>query len=109
MKMLALWTSAAPPWPGTCTIWPSPKRIRSSGSSSREGISTGRIPIRNDRSATRAERLADLTELNVATASTSVPPAVASEEIVTQSAIDRLGWSSDSASTLGGSRAGAGL
>jgi hypothetical protein len=31
--------------------------------------------------------LADLTELNVATASTSVPPAVASDEIVTQSAI----------------------
>src|SRR6185437_6515237 len=40
-------------------------------------------------SATRADRLADLTELNVATASTSVPPAVASEEIVTQSAMDR--------------------
>jgi hypothetical protein len=32
--------------------------------------------------------LADRTELNVATASTSVPPAVASDEIVTQSAID---------------------
>jgi hypothetical protein len=30
--------------------------------------------------------LADLTELNVATASTSVPPAVASDEIVVQSA-----------------------
>jgi hypothetical protein len=35
--------------------------------------------------------LADLTELKVATASTSVPPAVANDEIVTQSAIDRLG------------------
>ena len=45
------------------------------------------MPISIDFSATRAERLADLTELNVATASTSVPPAVASEEIVTQSAI----------------------
>lgn len=41
----------------------------------------------SDRSAVRAARFADLTELNVATASTSVPPAVASEEIVTQSAI----------------------
>ena len=50
-------------------------------------MSTGRIPIMSERSATRAERLADLTELNVATASTSVPPAVASEEIVTQSAM----------------------
>ena len=35
----------------------------------------------------RAERLAERTEANVATASTSVPPAVASEEIVAQSAI----------------------
>jgi hypothetical protein len=33
--------------------------------------------------------LDDLTELNVAMASTRVPPAVASEEIVTQSAIDQ--------------------
>jgi hypothetical protein len=31
--------------------------------------------------------LADFNELKVATASTSVPPAVASEEIVTQSAV----------------------
>src|SRR5205807_9587290 len=43
-------------------------------------------PASSERSATRAERFADLTELNVATASTSVPPAVASEEIVVQSA-----------------------
>ena len=89
MKTLSSWTSAAPPCPGTCTIWPSPKRIRSSGSSSRDGMSTGRIPIRSERSATRADRLADLTELNVATASTSVPPAVASDEIVTQSVTRR--------------------
>jgi hypothetical protein len=61
--------------------------MRSTGSSSREGIRTGRRPAISDRSATRAERLADLTELNVATASTSVPPAVASDEIVTQSAM----------------------
>ena len=45
------------------------------------------MPTSSDCSATRAERLADLTELNVAIASTSVPPAVASDEIVTQSAI----------------------
>jgi hypothetical protein len=59
----------------------------------------------SERSATRAERLADLTELNVATASTSVPPAVANEEIVTQSAMDRL-W--DSPTTRGGYPAAAG-
>jgi len=40
----------------------------------------------SDRSATRDERLAERTEANVAPASTSVPPAVASAEIVTQSA-----------------------
>jgi hypothetical protein len=49
-------------------------------------IKSGRSPASSERSAT-AERLADCTELNVATASTSVPPAVAREEIVTQSAI----------------------
>lgn len=51
------------------------------------GISTGRCAASRERSATRAERLEDLVELKVATASTSVPPAVASEEIVTQSAM----------------------
>ncbi len=50
-------------------------------------ISTGRNPASSESSATRADRLADLTELKVATASTSVPLAVASDEIVTQSAI----------------------
>jgi hypothetical protein len=39
-----------------------------------------------DRSAARAARFADRTDPNVATASTKVPPAVAREEIVTQSA-----------------------
>ncbi len=39
------------------------------------------------RSATRAERLDERTDEKVATASTSVPPAVASDEMVTQSAI----------------------
>ncbi len=43
-------------------------------------------PASSERSATRAERFADLTELKVATARTSVPPAVASDEIVAQSA-----------------------
>jgi hypothetical protein len=61
------------------------ERTRSGESSSRDGISTGLRPANNDRSATRADRFADLTELNVATASTNVPPAVASEEMVTQS------------------------
>ncbi len=45
------------------------------------------MPTSSDCSAMRAERLADFTELKVATASTSVPPAVASEEMVAQSAI----------------------
>jgi hypothetical protein len=40
----------------------------------------------SDRSATRDERLAERTDANVAPASTSVPPAVARAEMVTQSA-----------------------
>src|SRR5579871_442498 len=56
------------------------------GSSSRDGTSSGRSPASNERSATRAARLAERTDANVATPSTSVPPAVASDEIVTQSA-----------------------
>src|SRR5437016_1701684 len=60
-----------------------------SGASSRcDGTSNGRSPARSDSSATRAAWLADRTDMNVAPASTSVPPAVASDEIVTQSAID---------------------
>jgi hypothetical protein len=43
----------------------------------------------NDRSATRAERFAERTDANVAMARTSVPPAVASAEMVTQSAATR--------------------
>jgi len=42
------------------------------------------------RSATRAARFAERTDANVAPARTSVPPAVASEEIVTQSAMARV-------------------
>src|SRR5512132_4702881 len=67
--------------------WPSTHRTLISGSSSREGISSGRSPTWRACSATRADRLADRTEAKVAAASTRVPPAVASEEIVTQSVI----------------------
>jgi hypothetical protein len=59
--------------------------IRSTGSSSREGTSTGRSPASSERSAARAARFAERTELKVATASTSVPPAVASDEMVAAS------------------------
>ena len=61
--------------------------IVSAWSSSRDGISTGRRPAISARSLTRAAVLADRTDANVATASTMVPLAVASDEIVTQSAI----------------------
>ena len=44
------------------------------------------MPASSDCSARRAERFAERTAANVAPASTSVPPAVASDEIVTQSA-----------------------
>src|SRR5205823_7610720 len=47
---------------------------------------TGRSPTCSARSATRALRLADRTEAYVATARITVPPAVAREEIVVQSA-----------------------
>jgi hypothetical protein len=80
-------TSAAPPPPGTSSQRLSAKPTLTGASSSWDGISTGRIPARSDRSATRAERFADFTDENVATARTSVPPAVASDEMVTQSAI----------------------
>jgi hypothetical protein len=53
----------------------------------REGISTGRNPTNNARSAVRADRLLERVAEKVAMASTSVPPAVASEEIVAQSVI----------------------
>src|SRR5947207_7130102 len=84
--MRACDTSISPPCPCRVTRWPSPNMTRSTGSSSREGTSTGRCAASSERSATRAERLAERTEPKVAAASTSVPPAVASEEMVTQSA-----------------------
>ncbi len=86
----SLCTSTEPAWPPTTSVTASPNRTDSSGSSSREGTNTGRSPAISVRSATRAERFADRTALNVATASTSVPPAVASDEIVTQSAIGAI-------------------
>jgi hypothetical protein len=49
------------------------------------------MPIRSARSAIRVERCPARTEENVASASTSVPPAAASEAIVGQSAIRREG------------------
>ena len=55
------------------------------GSWNRDGINIGRSPTSSARSATRAERFADRTAAKVASASTSVPAAVASAEIVTQS------------------------
>ena len=76
-------TDARPP--STWAQCSSPHIIFSVGSSRREGITRGRWPIRNACSATRAARLAERTEANVATASTRVPVAVASAEIVTQS------------------------
>jgi hypothetical protein len=52
-------------------------------------ISSARSAILVERSAIRVERCPARTEENVATASTSVPPAVANEAIVGQSAIRR--------------------
>src|ERR1700730_13180577 len=48
-----------------------------------------RSPMRAARSAVRAERFPERTDAKVATASTRVPPALASEEIVTQLVIGR--------------------
>src|SRR3954468_5189124 len=79
-------TSIVPLPPGTgtqCSSWNPTLTI---GSSSLDGISNGRTLASNVSSASRALRLAERTDAKVATASTSVPPAVASEEIVTQSA-----------------------
>jgi cytochrome P450 len=58
----------------------------SAGSWNRDGTSTGLSPASSERSAVRDARLADRTEAYVAAASTSVPAAVASAEIVAQSA-----------------------
>src|SRR3954462_14031461 len=62
------------------------KETLTGASSRRELVSSGRRPASSDRSAVRAALFAERTEANVAAASTRVPPAVASDEIVTQSA-----------------------
>src|SRR6185436_5454054 len=66
----------------------SPQSTFCTGSSASDGTSSGRIPVSSASSATRAERFDTRTAENVATASTRVPPAVASEEIVCQSATE---------------------
>ena len=82
-------TSAPPYPPGSIIQWLSTNPTLTAGSSRCEGMSSGRMPAMSERSATRAERFAERTDENVATASTSVPPAVASDEMVTQSAMRR--------------------
>src|SRR5215467_1674909 len=69
---------------------PSWKPALTEGSSEREGTSSGRWPASSDCSATRAARFAERTEATVTPARTSVPPAEASAEIVTQSAMARV-------------------
>src|ERR1051325_7310668 len=76
--------------PGTENQTLSWKPTLTAGSSGREGTSRGRWPARRDCSATRAARLAERTEATVTPASTSVPPAEARAEIVTQSATARV-------------------
>jgi hypothetical protein len=78
-------TSTAAWPPGTRTHRLSAKPTFCSASWGREGMSSGRIPASSVRSATRAARLADRTDTNVARASTRVPTAVAIEAAVAQS------------------------
>src|SRR5205823_14978681 len=66
------------------------KPALTAGSSVRDGTSSGRWAARRDGSATRAARLAERTEASVTPARASVPPAVASAEIVAQSATARV-------------------
>src|SRR5690349_19358940 len=72
-------TSTCAPEPLSTARWSSPHRIFCGASWSREGISSGRIPSCIEYSASRADRFDDRTEAKVATARTSVPPAVASD------------------------------
>src|SRR5581483_232308 len=78
-------TSAPAPAPGRLIHLPSPKFTFSVASSRRVGIKIGRRPASSARSATLAERFADLIAENVATARTSVPSAVATLASVDQS------------------------
>ena len=77
-------TAAYPPRSSTISSW---NVIRSVGSHSCAGMSSGRRLRSSARSAMRAEWFAERVAENVATASTNVPPAVASEAIVAASAI----------------------
>src|SRR5262245_823613 len=86
--------------PRSLVQWLSTQVILSGGSSSREGTSTGRSPASSIRSAVRAARLAERTEANVPTASSSVAPAVASDEIVAQSAMPQRAYPSDPSKVL---------
>jgi competence protein ComEA len=81
---------AMPCPPGTENQTSSWKPTFWAGSSVRDGTSSGRCPASSDCSATRAARLAERTEATVTPARTSVPPAEASAEIVTQSATERV-------------------
>ena len=82
--------STAPPPPGATSHLSSANPIFCGGSSRRVCTISGRSPASSDCSAIRAERFPERTEAKVAPASTSVPPAVASAEIVTQSATPRV-------------------
>jgi len=65
----------------------SSQRIFCTGSSSRDGTSTGRKLAWNAASATRAARLAECTAAKVAKANTKVPTAVAKVATVAQSVV----------------------
>ena len=71
-------------FPSRRAQWSSSHLIFCAGSSIRDDTRTGRRLTWNDLSATRAERLAERTAANVATASTSVPMAVAKVAMVAQ-------------------------
>jgi hypothetical protein len=80
-------TSAVPPGSSKERLPPpAAKSTRSVRSSGRDGTRVGRIPISIERSAIRADRLADRVAPKVAIASTSVPLAVPSSAIVVISA-----------------------
>ena len=78
-------STIAPP-PGTLNHRWSANMTFSAGSWKRDVTRTGRSPASRARSAAEAVRFDDRTAANVATASTSVPLAVAIEAIVDQSA-----------------------
>src|SRR6185503_1634743 len=79
------------PWPpGTENQTSSWNPALTAGASARDWTSRGCCAASSDLSATRAARLAERTDATVTPASTSVPPAEARAEIVTQSATRRV-------------------